>query len=58
MLQVTIAYIIVLHYSWYGVMRKCWEYEPKKRPGFAAVRQELDQMFVQAPGEDYYYYKR
>jgi len=39
-------------------MQKCWEYEPKKRPGFAAVRQELDQMFVQAPGDDYYYYKR
>ncbi|KAL4222693.1 hypothetical protein ACF0H5_018734 [Mactra antiquata] len=43
---------------WYGVMKKCWEYKPEKRPTFKKVRDELDNLFVAAPGDDYYYYKR
>ncbi|XP_052246351.1 tyrosine-protein kinase Fer-like [Dreissena polymorpha] len=43
---------------WYGVMTKCWDYQPKKHPTFAAIRNELDTMFVASPGDDYYYYTR
>ncbi|KAH3716751.1 tyrosine-protein kinase CSK-like [Dreissena polymorpha] len=42
---------------WYGVMTKCWAYQPKERPTFTAVRKELDTMFVASPGDDCYYYK-
>lgn len=44
--------------TWFGVMKKCWENDPKKRPSFSEVRDQLDQLFVAAPGDDYYYYKR
>ncbi|XP_060601820.1 uncharacterized protein LOC132755046 [Ruditapes philippinarum] len=44
--------------TWYAVMKKCWSYEPSKRPKFKSVRQELDNLFVAAPGDDYYFYKR
>ncbi|XP_045170153.2 uncharacterized protein LOC123532684 isoform X7 [Mercenaria mercenaria] len=44
--------------TWYGVMERCWEYDPSHRPVFAEVRSELDEMFVASPGDDYYYYKR
>ncbi|XP_052232523.1 angiopoietin-1 receptor-like [Dreissena polymorpha] len=43
---------------WFGVMNKCWDYQPRKRPTFAEIRNELDTMFVASPGDDYYYYKR
>ncbi|XP_060598180.1 uncharacterized protein LOC132751968 isoform X3 [Ruditapes philippinarum] len=44
--------------TWYGVMKRCWEYDPHNRPLFVDVRSELDEMFVASPGDDYYYYKR
>ncbi|XP_060598183.1 uncharacterized protein LOC132751969 isoform X2 [Ruditapes philippinarum] len=44
--------------TWYGVMKRCWEYDPHKRPLFVDVRSELDDMFVAAPGDDFYYYQR
>ncbi|XP_053393446.1 uncharacterized protein LOC123564849 [Mercenaria mercenaria] len=44
--------------TWYGVMRKCWSYEARKRPKFSDIRLELDNLFVASPGDDYYFYKR
>ncbi|WAQ93640.1 FER-like protein [Mya arenaria] len=44
--------------TWYKVMKHCWEFDPKKRPRFAEVREQLDTLFVNAPGDDFYYYKR
>ena len=46
------------HFSWYGVMKQCWALQPGKRPTFSDVRNQLDGLFVAAPGDDYYYYKR
>ncbi|XP_052809614.1 uncharacterized protein LOC128238075 [Mya arenaria] len=43
---------------WYKVMQHCWEYDPKKRPRFSAVREQLDTLFVNSPGDEFYYYKR
>ncbi|XP_052800641.1 uncharacterized protein LOC128231640 [Mya arenaria] len=44
--------------TWYKVMQKCWEFDSKKRPRFAEVREQLDALFVNSPGDDFYYYKR
>ncbi|XP_052806968.1 uncharacterized protein LOC128236139 [Mya arenaria] len=44
--------------TWYKVMQHCWEYDPKKRPRFEEVREQLDTLFVISPGDDFYYYKR
>ncbi|KAL3832342.1 hypothetical protein ACJMK2_023994 [Sinanodonta woodiana] len=43
--------------TWYNVMKRIWNYDPKKRPTFTEIRDELDQMFVTS-GDDFYYYKR
>ncbi|KAK3603134.1 hypothetical protein CHS0354_042956 [Potamilus streckersoni] len=44
--------------TWYGVMQRTWSIAPEKRPTFAEIRVELDQLFVHSAGDDYYYYKR
>lgn len=44
--------------TWFGVMTQCWAHEPNKRSTFSDVRNQLDGLFVAAPGDDYYYYKR
>ncbi|KAK3603169.1 hypothetical protein CHS0354_043002, partial [Potamilus streckersoni] len=44
--------------TWYDVMQRTWNIAPEKRPTFAEIRVELDQLFVQSAGDDYYYYKR
>ncbi|KAL3832350.1 hypothetical protein ACJMK2_024002 [Sinanodonta woodiana] len=44
--------------TWYGVMQRAWNIAPEKRPTFSEIREELDQLFVQSAGDDYYYYKR
>ncbi|WAQ93657.1 FER-like protein [Mya arenaria] len=44
--------------TWYKVMQKCWEFDSKKRPCFAEVREQLEVLFVNSPGDDFYYYKR
>ncbi|KAL3832351.1 hypothetical protein ACJMK2_024003, partial [Sinanodonta woodiana] len=44
--------------TWYGVMQRAWSIAPEKRPTFSEIREELDQLFVQSAGDDYYYYKR
>ncbi|XP_053391930.1 uncharacterized protein LOC123531686 [Mercenaria mercenaria] len=40
---------------WYGVMKRTWAEAAKKRPTFKEIRNELDEMFVAAPVDDYYY---
>ncbi|WAR10302.1 FGFR3-like protein [Mya arenaria] len=44
--------------KWYGVMTRCWEANPDQRPTFKTIRGELDEMFVAAPQDDYYYYRK
>ncbi|XP_053393450.1 uncharacterized protein LOC123562440 isoform X2 [Mercenaria mercenaria] len=44
--------------TWYAVMRKCWSYDARKRQTFSDIRQQLDDLFVESPGDDYYFYKR
>lgn len=44
--------------TWYAAMKKCWSYEARKRPKFSEIRTELESLFVAAPGDDYYFYKR
>ena len=48
----------LFYFSWFGVMKHCWEQDSNKRPTFSEIRNQLDQLFVAAPGDDYYYYKR
>lgn len=44
---------------WYTVMTRTWTYEPKGRPTFSEIRDELSGLFVNSTEyEDYYYYKR
>lgn len=42
---------------WYAVMKQAWEEDPKKRPTFKEIRNILDEIFVAAPTDDYYYYR-
>ncbi|XP_052812774.1 uncharacterized protein LOC128240260 isoform X2 [Mya arenaria] len=44
--------------KWYDVMTRCWQANPDQRPTFKAIRGELDEMFVAAPQDDYYYYRK
>ncbi|XP_052782551.1 uncharacterized protein LOC128218858 [Mya arenaria] len=44
--------------KWYDVMTRCWQTKPEQRPSFKAIREELDEIFVTAPQDDYYYYKK
>ncbi|XP_033761790.1 uncharacterized protein LOC117343520 [Pecten maximus] len=39
----------------YGLMKKCWNETPKKRPSFAKVRAELETLFVSSGGDEFYY---
>ncbi|WAR10291.1 FGFR2-like protein [Mya arenaria] len=43
---------------WYGVMTRCWQTDQNKRPTFKTIRGELDEMFVAAPQDDYYFYRK
>lgn len=44
--------------KWYGVMKRSWQEDPDKRPTFKQIRSELDEVFVSAPVDDYYYYRK
>ncbi|XP_052806980.1 tyrosine kinase receptor Cad96Ca-like [Mya arenaria] len=44
--------------TWYNVMQDCWEYDPKKRPCFAEIRDQLDKFFFNYPGGNFYFNKR
>ncbi|XP_053373171.1 uncharacterized protein LOC128546533 [Mercenaria mercenaria] len=44
--------------KWYGVMKQAWSEDPKKRPSFKEIRNTLDEIFVAAPTDDYYYYRK
>ncbi|XP_052814816.1 uncharacterized protein LOC128241772 [Mya arenaria] len=44
--------------KWYDVMTQCWKADPDQRPTFKAIREELDEMFVAAPQDDYYIYRK
>ncbi|XP_071156378.1 uncharacterized protein [Mytilus edulis] len=39
----------------YKIMLKCWHYDPRKRAGFSQIKEELNNLFTEAPGDDYYY---
>ncbi|XP_071153798.1 fibroblast growth factor receptor 2-like [Mytilus edulis] len=41
--------------AFYKIMLKCWHYDPNKRSGFAAVKDQLSKMFQEGPSEEYYY---
>ncbi|CAC5371428.1 Tyrosine-protein kinase receptor Tie-1,Mast/stem cell growth factor receptor-related protein Kit,Platelet-derived growth factor receptor alpha,Vascular endothelial growth factor receptor 2,Mast/stem cell growth factor receptor kita,Vascular endothelial growth factor receptor 1,Vascular endothelial growth factor receptor 3 [Mytilus coruscus] len=41
--------------AFYAVMLKCWHYDPKKRSGFEQLKEQMNNMFTEAPGDDYYY---
>ncbi|XP_053373157.1 uncharacterized protein LOC123531756 [Mercenaria mercenaria] len=41
--------------KWYGVMKRTWAEHANERPTFKEIRSELDEMFVPAPVDDYYY---
>ncbi|XP_053373169.1 uncharacterized protein LOC123532025 [Mercenaria mercenaria] len=44
--------------KWYGVMKQTWSEDPKNRPSFKEIRNSLDEIFVAAPTDDYYYYRK
>ncbi|WAR10657.1 FGFR1-like protein [Mya arenaria] len=44
--------------KWYEVMTQCWQANPEQRPTFKTIRGELDEMFVAAPQDDYYIYRK
>ncbi|XP_060564264.1 fibroblast growth factor receptor 3-like [Ruditapes philippinarum] len=44
--------------KWYGVMKQTWEESTEKRPTFKEIRSTLDEIFVAAPTDDYYYYRK
>lgn len=48
----------ILCSRWYGVMKRSWDEDPTKRPTFKQIRNELDEVFVAAPVDDYYYYRK
>ena len=50
--------ILSVSYRWYGVMGRAWSLKQSKRPTFKQIRDELDAMFVQSPGDENYYYSR
>ena len=37
------------------MMLQSWHYAPKKRAGFAEMKEQLNAMFSEGPGDDYYY---
>jgi len=37
------------------MMLQCWHYDPRKRSGFAEMKEQLNAMFTEGPGDDYYY---
>lgn len=39
-------------------MKTSWAENPTKRPTFGEIRKELDEIFVPAPTDDYYYYRK
>ncbi|XP_063410738.1 uncharacterized protein LOC134693760 [Mytilus trossulus] len=41
--------------AFYEVMLKCWHYDPRKRSGFEQLKEQMNTMFTEAPGDDYYY---
>ncbi|XP_076087536.1 uncharacterized protein LOC143057950 [Mytilus galloprovincialis] len=41
--------------EFYEVMLKCWHYDPRKRSGFEQLKEQMNTMFTEAPGDDYYY---
>jgi DNA phosphorothioation-dependent restriction protein DptG len=49
-------FVIILT-RWYGVMKQTWEESTEKRPTFKEIRSTLDEIFVAAPSDDYYYYR-
>lgn len=44
--------------KWYGVMKRAWTEDPAERPTFEQIRSELDEVFVAAPVDDYYIYRK
>ncbi|XP_052095770.1 uncharacterized protein LOC127731037 isoform X1 [Mytilus californianus] len=41
--------------TFYKMMKKCWQYEPNKRPNFKKLNTDLAKMFSEGPDEEYYY---
>ncbi|CAG2209266.1 CD332 [Mytilus edulis] len=41
--------------TFFKVMLKCWHYDPRKRSGFEQLKEQMNNMFTEAPGDDYYY---
>ena len=39
-------------------MKRSWSEDTNARPTFKEIRNDLDEMFVAAPGDDYYYYQK
>jgi hypothetical protein len=37
------------------MMKKCWQYEPNKRPNFLKLKQELSEMFSEGQNDEVYY---
>ncbi|XP_052280020.1 uncharacterized protein LOC127877806 [Dreissena polymorpha] len=41
--------------KWYAMMTRCWQTDSANRPTFKDILTELDEVFVAAPVDDYYY---
>ncbi|CAC5401878.1 Mast/stem cell growth factor receptor kita [Mytilus coruscus] len=41
--------------TFYKMMKKCWQYDPNKRPNFKKLNTDLAKMFSEGPDEEYYY---
>ncbi|CAG2213733.1 unnamed protein product [Mytilus edulis] len=41
--------------QFYKMMKKCWQYEPNKRPNFKKLNTDIAKMFSEGPDEEYYY---
>lgn len=39
-------------------MKRAWTEDPAERPTFEQIRSELDEVFVAAPVDDYYIYRK
>ncbi|CAG2221016.1 Vascular endothelial growth factor receptor 1 [Mytilus edulis] len=41
--------------AFYNIMLKCWHYDPRKRAGFSQMKEEMNKIFTEVPGDSFYY---
>ncbi|WAR10287.1 RON-like protein, partial [Mya arenaria] len=41
--------------QWYDVMKRCWQTDPNGRPTFKVIKDTLDNIYVAASKDEYYY---